>query len=722
MDKKRELCACGKTKTPPYCDGSHEKIHQEEPAPEVKTGSKRELCACGKTKTPPYCDGSHEKIQPQEPAPEVKTGVKRELCACGKTKTPPYCDGSHEKIQPQEPAPEVKTGVKRELCACGKTKTPPYCDGSHAREQDDTSTTPAKLSYHELFLKRLQSPPVKRSPISKKIVLVLLPVWSPLIPPQGIGHLKNFLQKYGYTVVAIDANSEYRFKQLTDVYFNALKKHIPGSKLGNIDNIGNDVLRDHMMAHINYENKDKYIELVKILIHKTFYWEASDLLVYELLQALNEFYGVLGIYFADILESENPEVLGLSVFRDTLPPSLFAFRLCREKFPYIKTVMGGGVFSYPLTPGSPNLEFFLEKTRDCIDKVIIGRGEIAFLKYLRSIQRVESAQEEDVDISFSFSSLEDKPDLSDFRLHRYRYHGAFGSTGCPYRCSFCNVEAFYGKYQKKSPGQTVKEMIELNKKYGARLFFMLDELLNPIVTDLSTELKNANLSLYWDGYFRIDEASCNIENTYLWRRGGFYRARIGIESGSQRVLNLMNKGITIQQIKTAVANLALAGIKTTLYVVIGHPGETEEDFRETLDLLEELKIYIWEAECNPFTYFYSGQPRADEWAKKRILLYPGWAKDMLITQTWIVDGVPSREALFDRVCRFTEHCRKLGIASPWSLIDIYKADERWVKLHENAVPGILELDNNKDSLDENKDVKIFHFAQNPAEDSVGFMF
>jgi CDGSH-type Zn-finger protein len=647
---------------------------------------------------------------------------KKELCACGKTKTPPYCDGSHERMQTQEPAPTLKTGAKRELCACGKTKTPPYCDGSHERTEEDESTGPVERFYYDLFLKRMERPTVTKLPISKKIVLTLLPVWSPLIPPQGIGHLKNFLQNYGYTVLAIDANSEYRFKQLTDAYFAALKKHIPENKLGNINNIGSDVLRDHMMAHINYENKEKYIELVKILVYKTFYWEAGDLLVYELIKALNEFYGVLGIFLADILEAENPEVFGISVFRDTLPTSLFVFRICREKFPRIKTVMGGGVFSYPLPPDTLNFQFFLEKTGDCIDKIIIGRGEIALLKYLRSIQPVEDAQAKEKEISFSFSSPRDKPDLSDFNLQRYYYHGAFGSTGCPYRCSFCNVEAFYGKYQKKDPRQTAAEMMELNRKYGARLFFMLDELLNPIISDLARELIKANQSLYWDGYFRIDDASANIENTHLWRRGGFYRARIGIESGSQRILNLMNKGITIPQIKAALTGLATAGIKTTLYVVIGHPRETEEDFRETLALMEDIKNYTWEAECNPFTYFYTGQHKADKWEKKRILLYPEWAKDMLITQTWIVEGIPSREELFDRVCRFTQHCKKLGIASPWSLIDIYNADQRWKKLHENAVPTMLEFENNTVEIDENKKLEKLIPAQGIRQDNQDFMF
>ncbi|MCU0287762.1 MAG: hypothetical protein MUF15_15390, partial [Acidobacteria bacterium] len=140
-----------------------------------------------------------------------------------------------------------------------------------------------------------------------------------------------------------------------------------------------------------------------------------------------------------------------------------------------------------------------------------------------------------------------------------------------------------------------------------------------------------------------------------------------------------------------ISNLAAAGIKTTLYVVIGHPGETEQDFQLTLDLVSRLKDDIWEAECNPFTYFYSGQAGAQQWVEKSELLYPTWAKEMLITQTWIINAQPSREEMYRRIYRFVDHCKRLGISTPWSLNDVNKSDERWKRLHKDAVPSVLEL-------------------------------
>jgi radical SAM superfamily enzyme YgiQ (UPF0313 family) len=220
----------------------------------------------------------------------------------------------------------------------------------------------------------------------------------------------------------------------------------------------------------------------------------------------------------------------------------------------------------------------------------------------------------------------------------------------------------------------------------------------------------------------VDEETCDIEHAFLWRQGGFYRARIGAETGSQRVLDLMGKTITPGQIKKTITNLAQCGIKTTVYIVIGHPGETEEDFQQTLDLMEELHEDIWEAECNPFTYFYTGQSGNDRWAAQRVLLYPENARDMLLYQTWIVNKMPSRREMYSRVNRFVQHCRKLGISLAWSLHDVNKADNRWKRLHKNAVPPVLELSKKNVYIDECKYIKMPVLAEDTIKDNGEFDF
>jgi radical SAM superfamily enzyme YgiQ (UPF0313 family) len=253
---------------------------------------------------------------------------------------------------------------------------------------------------------------------------------------------------------------------------------------------------------------------------------------------------------------------------------------------------------------------------------------------------------------------------------------------------------------------------------------MCDSLLNPIITELAKVLLEKDVSIYWDGYLRVDKASCDIDNVFQWRRGGFYRARLGVESGSQKILDAMHKEITIEQIKEAIINLSYAGIKTTTYWIIGYPGETEEDFQQTLDLIEELKDEIYEADCNGFIYFLTGQAHSKEWVDqyKSISLYPDKVKNMLMLNTWILDCEPSREETFKRVNRFVQHCKRLGIPNPYSLHDVYLADERWTHLHENAVPPLVQFEMNGPCIDERKKVKNLLRGQNPIQDPGSFCF
>jgi radical SAM superfamily enzyme YgiQ (UPF0313 family) len=554
----------------------------------------------------------------------------------------------------------------------------------------------------------------------EKVLLVLLPFWPPLNPPLGISCLKGFLLPRGYRVTAVDAAVEGRFREIYNQYFDTLQEFIPQHHKGNLHNIGVEVIQDHMNAHLNRTCQDAYHELVKLIISRTFFCELAAPQIQQLDEIIHEFYQRLEHYLVDLLERESPGVLGISVFKGTLPASLFAFRLTRHRYPHITTVMGGGIFADQLAPGSPNFDIFLENT-PYIDKIIVGEGEQLLLKWLQGElprqQRVYTLNA----IGGSTMDLKDAaiPDFSDFNLKLYPELAAYTSRSCPYQCGFCAETVNWGNFRKKSAPQVVRELKELYRQYGYQLFLMSDSLLNPIISELAGELQEADVSLYWDGYLRADSSVCDIENTLMWRKGGFYRARLGLESGSQRLLQAMNKRITPRQIRNAVSGLAYAGIKTTTYWIVGYPGETEEDFKETLDIIEELKDNIYEAECNPFRYYPMGQVKSAEWkaAKQSVPLYPQSAAGILMVQTWILkESEPQREEIYRRVNRFVQHCHRLGIPNPYSWHDIYQADQRWQKLHKNAVPPLAQFQQNINYIDEKNDVKKFAFARDSLPD------
>ena len=379
----------------------------------------------------------------------------------------------------------------------------------------------------------------------EKVLLVLLPFWTPLIPPLGIACLKSYLQLHHWEVKAVDLSVDTVLGQFYEEYFNTLRKSIPEQKRGNFYSIGHDVLRNHMMAYLNYTDKTKYLELLKILVRETFYEELDDILS-QLDQIIAGFYIQLQEFFINLLEREKPSVLGLSVYSGSLPASMFAAKLTREKYPHVKIVMGGGVFADQLAIGTPNFDLFLEKTGDYVDKMIIGEGEILFLKYVRGelpeSQKVFTLN----DINWEILDLNeaDVPDFSDFNRADYPLLGAYTSRSCPFQCSFCSETIQWGKYRKKSPGKIIAELTDQYRKYNCQLFFMSDSLLNPVITDLAGEFVKSDTSIYWDGCIRADERACDTATTLLWRKGGFYRARLGLESGSPRVLDIMNKKIT----------------------------------------------------------------------------------------------------------------------------------------------------------------------------------
>ncbi|MCP4147094.1 MAG: hypothetical protein GY757_05025, partial [bacterium] len=346
----------------------------------------------------------------------------------------------------------------------------------------------------------------------EKIVLALLPFWTPLLPPQGLSRLKGYLQPQGYRVKTVDANLEKQFKELYDLYFETLRQGIPREKQGNFYNIGNDVWREHMMAHINYEDEEKYIRLVEILIDKIFYCPVETTLIRDLNGILTRFYSAMEHYVVQLLEREKPEYFGVSVYRDTLPATLFALRLTRKKFPQIKTLIGGGIFTIQLTLGSPNFDEFMRETEEYIDKVIVGEGEKILLKYLEGKipQQQRLLTKADVDGEVSGFAPREMFDFSDFDTRYYHYTAAQASAGCPNRCSFCNVYDFYGGYRSKDTVKTVNEMLDSYRENKTQLFFMLDSLVNDVAAPLAGELLKKDTSLYWDGYFRVEEA-CSRE-------------------------------------------------------------------------------------------------------------------------------------------------------------------------------------------------------------------
>lgn len=188
----------------------------------------------------------------------------------------------------------------------------------------------------------------------------------------------------------------------------------------------------------------------------------------------------------------------------------------------------------------------------------------------------------------------------DYIDQRMRYAAIYTSFGCPYNCTFCCINALFGKpgIRYRSPKLVVEELILLVEKYCVKNIKIIDELfvLNEKhymkIVDLLIK-KKLNLNCWV--YARVD--TVKPENLTKMKKAGINWIALGIESASLNVRNNVQKGMHIQDIKSVVKSIQDAGIRVIGNFIFGLPSDTLETMRQTLDLAKELN-------CE-FVNFYS---------------------------------------------------------------------------------------------------------------------
>ena len=160
------------------------------------------------------------------------------------------------------------------------------------------------------------------------------------------------------------------------------------------------------------------------------------------------------------------------------------------------------------------------------------------------------------------------------------------SRGCPSACNFC------GKQEKKvryRSGENIKNELELLKKqYGIEGFCIPDENFMSSRAKVKEICKSVKpLGLKWSSLSRID--ALDAKTLEILSDSGCIELKFGMESGSQEMLDAMNKKITVEQIKKTVALTHNAGIKAKGFIIHGFPGENMKTTTETINLLKDLK-------------------------------------------------------------------------------------------------------------------------------------
>ncbi len=167
------------------------------------------------------------------------------------------------------------------------------------------------------------------------------------------------------------------------------------------------------------------------------------------------------------------------------------------------------------------------------------------------------------------------------------------SRGCPFPCIYCRKMALWGNRVRLRPvGDIFDELVWLHELGVDNVVFLADlfTVNRKQVIELCRRIVDAGLPVKWQCNSRVDNVD---EELLAWmKRAGCWQIAFGLESGSQKVLDLARKGITVEQIEKTIDLVDRFGIKAWGYFIIGLPGETPETIRETIDLAKRLPLNL----------------------------------------------------------------------------------------------------------------------------------
>ncbi len=161
------------------------------------------------------------------------------------------------------------------------------------------------------------------------------------------------------------------------------------------------------------------------------------------------------------------------------------------------------------------------------------------------------------------------------------------SRGCPYNCKFCDKSIFGSHYHAESVSQTVEKIKYLNKRFGIQdIFFLDDDFLidKERVKQICQRILELKIKISWSCITRAS----NIESDLLklMKIAGCWQLSFGVESGSQTILNLISKGISVESAKKSIQETKKAGMSARIFIMIGCPGETISTLKETMKFLK----------------------------------------------------------------------------------------------------------------------------------------
>ena len=409
------------------------------------------------------------------------------------------------------------------------------------------------------------------------MLLVHPPLTKPCEPPAALAYLSAALAAQGHPCTLCDMNIEglhFLFntaRSAEDTWSKRAYKHLHQniSALQTRETYNNGDRYRRAVADINriLEIAGKVagvqLSLANYQDNDKSPLKSSDLCMAAKEYATNIFSSYFSKRLDELLTANNSGHIGFSL--SYLSQALCTFAMIgylRAQHPEVKIIVGGGLVTTWLSQPRWRNPFV-----GLIDHLITGRGEGPLLRLLGATKKSNHVRP-------NFAMLKENSYLSPGFILPYT-----SSYGCFWKkCSFCPETSEDNPYQHVAPSTTIADLHALTKATSPTLIHLLDNALSPSTLQA---LANNPSPVPWYGFARIDMLLADREFCRDLHESGCIMLKLGLESGDQAVLNIMQKGIDLKLAERVLTNLHEVGIATYVYLLFGTPAESRLEAERT---------------------------------------------------------------------------------------------------------------------------------------------
>ena len=367
----------------------------------------------------------------------------------------------------------------------------------------------------------------------------------------------------------------------------------------------------------------------------------------------------------NILVEKKPDVIGFSILHGNRWGGLEIARIAKQINPRVTVVFGG--------VGATFLwEHFLIHFSE-VDYVVTGEGEYTFLNLVRHLEsghpgaiaslnglafRKDGRPVRTADAA-PITPLDDLPDPARY----FTYQHLSLTRGCAGDCTFCGSPRFWGRHVRFHSADYFVEQIQRLYQKGSHFFYFSDDTFTvnkKRVIEVCKKIIEKELDITWNAISRVDYI--NEEILFWMRKAGCIQISYGVESGSEKIRNFLQKKIATENILNAFTLTQNYGIMARAYFIYGCPEESWQTIQETIDLIDRIKplsavFYI--LDIFPGTRLYEDfkhrlKHTDDVWLKRiEDIMY--FETDLDLTQELILMfGQKLRSHFYESLPRFVE--------------------------------------------------------------------